>query len=81
MSQGERVRLKRAVDRFPHALVPEGATGVHVVDQGYHGVMLDDDYPGLNEWANTLWWYCGWDGEEQEFFDDIEPVSMLAEEG
>ena len=56
---GQRVTLVHEADRFPHALVPAGATGtVNHVDAGMIGVRLDEHVEGLEEWENDLMFYA-----------------------
>ena len=54
---GDRVVLLQDVERFPHAIVAEGATGtVAEVERGHLAVVLDDIVEGLEEWDNWLIW-------------------------
>jgi hypothetical protein len=64
---GQRVVLGCDVDRFPHALVGEGATGEVVqADADQIEVRLDAAVPGLAEWDNGLIWYREQECEEGE---------------
>jgi hypothetical protein len=55
---GTRVRVRRIVERFPHALIEPGATGTVVTsDEHVYAVRLDRYEPGLKEWDNELHWY------------------------
>lgn len=71
---GDRVVLRRDVERFPHAVVDKGATGtVAVVEGGEHGhlcVALDDTVDGLREWDNQLIW-DGWSEGLQDIPFDL----------
>jgi hypothetical protein len=54
---GQRVRLRRQVERFPHASVAAGAIGI-VVATGprFFSVRLETPVDGLEEWSNELRW-------------------------
>lgn len=54
---GIRTVLSRAVDLMPFAVVPEGACGTVVSvdhESGAVEVELDDYFPGLRQWFNTI---------------------------
>lgn len=55
---GDRVRLLRPVERYPHFIAPEGATGVvaHVETYAIH-VRLDEPLAGAETWDNEVHWY------------------------
>jgi S-adenosylmethionine/arginine decarboxylase-like enzyme len=55
---GTRVRLTRAVDRYPHFIAPEGATGTVVVSERGNivAVRLDTHLPGAEDWSNEIHW-------------------------
>ena len=54
---GDRVMLRRPVERFPHFTAPAGATGevVHTDDQ-LLSVRLDENLRGAEEWDNEVQW-------------------------
>lgn len=53
---GTRVRLKHPVDRYPHFLAAEGATGtVHYLSDVYE-VKMDEHLEGAEEWDNAIQW-------------------------
>jgi hypothetical protein len=79
MTAQPRATLKHAVDRFPHALVEQGAEGTVITyTPNLVQLQLDDPYPGLDEWDNCLHWYPGMDPHRDEqtaidcFREDVE---------
>lgn len=70
---GDRVRLTRNVDRYPHFIAPAGATGVLTsCDNDLWAVRLDLKVDGAEDWDNEVQWYpdnCG---------DDARPDLMPA---
>lgn len=55
--KGSRVRLRHAVDRYPHFTAPEGATGTVLgIDGGMFSVQMDAFIPGAEEWENEILW-------------------------
>ncbi len=55
---GARVRLTHSVDRYPHFIAPEGATGrVLFNESALFSVRLDKHLPGAEEWENEVHWY------------------------
>lgn len=63
---GDRVRLKRDVERFPYCIVPAGHEGT-VIEAHYESsrptfvsVDLDVKHTGLEEWDNQLHWNRDW---------------------
>lgn len=57
---GDRVVLRRDVERFPHFIAPKGATGT-VVDTpshplGAYSVLLDQHLSGAESWDNEVVW-------------------------
>jgi hypothetical protein len=56
---GTRVALTRDVDRYPHFIAPNGATGT-VVDHGDPSIVLavrlDDRLAGAEDWDNEVHW-------------------------
>lgn len=74
--KGARVRLRRQVDRFPHFIAPQGATGtVSAIEPdgagGIHGidVTMDEHLPGAEDWDNAVCWY---DADLPAFREDVE---------
>jgi hypothetical protein len=66
---GQRIRLTRAVDRFPDFLAPAGLTGiVTVADE--HGVwaQMDQHIAGAGHWDNEIHWET-----KEDFAVDTEP--------
>lgn len=54
---GDSVVTRTTVERYPHAKVPEGATGVVTVSEpGQISVRLDVHFSGLADWNNELIW-------------------------
>jgi hypothetical protein len=67
---GDRVRLRRPVDRYPHTLVPEGATGVVTsASASDFRTRLDAPVLGLDEWNNEVHW-----DSESEAAVYLEPI-------
>jgi hypothetical protein len=68
---GQRVRLKRDVERFSDFIALKGARGTinELTDFGY-SVKMDEPIEGAQYWDNCVLWY----GEERrkEFLDDVE---------
>jgi hypothetical protein len=56
---GTRVEFTRPVERYPHFLVPAGATGVVTrdgTDHHLYSVKLDDRLAGAEDWDNEVIW-------------------------
>lgn len=54
---GERFRLVRDVERFPHFIAPEGCTGTVVaIDRGVICGKMDQPIPDCEEWDNCIQW-------------------------
>jgi hypothetical protein len=52
---GSRVRFTQSVERYPHALVPAGETGVvTVIEPDLIAVRMDREFPGLAGWDNEV---------------------------
>ena len=67
LTVGTRVRLRHAVDRFPHFLAPAGATGTVTSTPtadpaGTLCVRMDEIIEGAEEWENEIVWSVG-DGD------------------
>jgi hypothetical protein len=65
---GTRVRLRHAVDRFPHFLVEAGALGTvsHTPGGDPSGtlcVRMDEHVAGAEDWENEIVWSVG-DGDD-----------------
>jgi len=60
--EGDRVRLVRSFERYPHCFIEEGATGTvtlvatHPTDDIILAVRWDDHVDGLQEWDNEGHW-------------------------
>ena len=54
---GSRARLLRVVERFPHFLIKEGATGrITEATESLIALRMDEFVPGAEEWDNELYW-------------------------
>jgi len=53
---GTRVRLRHAVDRFPHFLAPAGGLGTVTQEEEVLTVKLDEHLPGAEDWDNEVLW-------------------------
>jgi len=58
---GTKVILLHNVDRYPHFIAPQGATGtvIDVGDPQVFAVQMDEDIPGAEEWDNEVHWTNG----------------------
>ncbi len=58
LTTGTRVRLIHDVDRYPHFIAPEGATGtvVDIGDPMVFAVKLDVHIDGAEDWDNEIHW-------------------------
>lgn len=69
--EGQRIRLVRDVDRYPHFIAEKGMTGTVVESSPVSGicVRMDGTLPNCEEWDNCVVWY-----EDDILFaaDDIE---------
>ena len=67
---GDRVRLARDVERYPHFIAEAGRTGrITYVDAYNVCAVMDLPLPGSEEWANEVCWS---DADFFAFFDDVE---------
>lgn len=56
-SVGDRFRLARDVDRYPHFIAAEGAPGtVTDVTDGRVSLKVDTPLPGAEQWDNEVVW-------------------------
>jgi len=56
---GQRVRLRRNVERYPHFIAGAGLTGtVSYVDAAMVGVTMDEHIDGCETWDNEVMWYA-----------------------
>jgi hypothetical protein len=54
---GDRARLGRVVERFPHFWIAAGATGtVTEATDALIALRMDEYIPGAEEWENELCW-------------------------
>ena len=53
---GTRVRLRHAVDRYPHFLAPAGGLGTVTHEEEVLAVKLDEHLPGAGDWDNEVHW-------------------------
>ncbi len=75
---GQRVRLRREVDRYPHFLAPVGAVGEVVnSDETAVWVRLDDPLEGAEPWGNEINWA---EHDLERLVDDLEVLSMKKED-
>ena len=65
---GDRVRLRRDVERFPHFIAREGLAGV-IVPGDAVWVSMTEHLPGAEEWGNSISWY---DDDLAELAGDLE---------
>lgn len=73
LAVGTRVRLTHAVDRYPHFIAPQGATGALTVSgPDVVCVRLDEHLHGAEAWDNEVCWYPE-NGDFPE--DDMEVLS------
>jgi hypothetical protein len=58
MRLGDRVRLRRDVERFPHFIAKTGLTGEIVAfdSEDCVWVLMDAPLPGAEEWDNEILW-------------------------
>jgi hypothetical protein len=82
---GTRVRLKHAVDRYPHFLADAGMEGsvVHTPSgdpSGTFCVRMDETLEGAEEWDNEIVWSVG-DGDnplrDLEVIEDVPSTELL----
>jgi hypothetical protein len=80
---GERFRLARPVDRFPHFLAPTGASGT-VTHSDEHTICLhmDEYLAGAEKWDNEIVWSADEDQDANgnpsaaaSFYRDTEPLT------
>lgn len=73
ITEGDRVRLRRDVERYPHFIAPAGALGtvVDIGDPAIYSVRLDEPVAGAEDWSNEVHWQLD-TGEEPG--DDLELV-------
>lgn len=73
-----KVRFKRAVDRFPHFLVPPGATGQLVLlTEKEAAVKLDVPLHGCEDWDNKVYWDNDCDSPVSDMALDLEVLPTL----
>lgn len=76
IEEGQRVRLAREIERYPHYVAPAGAEGtVTKNDKDLIAVRLDDQLEGAEEWDNEVQWYEGMyvnDNFRDVFQQDVE---------
>ena len=72
---GTRVRLCRAVDRYPHFRLPAGKLGtITCSNPAVISVRMDDHVDGAEEWGNCVEWYAQ-DDTGDDFAADVEVIS------
>lgn len=55
---GARLVLRHELWRYPHFIVPEGATGtITHSDEELVALRMDEVIPGAEEWDNEVHWY------------------------
>lgn len=73
MRIGDPVRLRRAVERYPHFIAAVGLVGTIKAYHSYYMVVtLDAPLVGAEEWDNAIVWN---EEEAPEFGDDVELLS------
>lgn len=73
-SVGQRVRLRRRVERYPHAAVPEGTLGtIALIGPAEFSIRPDIHIDGLEEWGNELRW-----ANAELAAEDLEPSHEAA---
>lgn len=72
---GQRVRLTREVDRYPHFIAPHGMVGT-VVQHGTYAVCvrMDATLDGAQEWDNEIEWF---EDHLPHFVQDVEFLSSV----
>lgn len=72
---GERFRLVREVERFPHFIVDKGLTGTVVsVDHGVIYGKMDQHIPDCEEWDNCIQW-DGHPDSDPRYDQDVEVIN------
>lgn len=73
---GQQVKLSQEVERYPHFLIPVGATGkVKTLRHDLVEVKMDEPVDGMQEWDGCLQWYPENVPEHQEeYLKDLEAV-------
>lgn len=70
-----RIRLKRAVDRFPHFLAEEGLVGTLVdFDQEYASIKMDHPLENAEEWDNCICYYAVNGDLFEQVSEDVETL-------
>jgi hypothetical protein len=70
VSVGDRVRFTQSVDRFPHFIVPRGATGtVTSEDLGVIWIRVDQQIRGAEPWENEVSWDESADGPLADYVE------------
>lgn len=79
MDAGTRVRLERKVERYPHFVAHEGATGtVTQANDELITVEMDETIEGAHEWDNQIQWHKDMFVDEnfrEVFADDVEIIN------
>lgn len=72
---GQRVVFLDRVDRYPHFVVPAGATGVLIKYDPTDSIRVRLDYllPGAEEWRNEVHWTVEADDIEA-FHTEVAPI-------
>lgn len=75
--KGDKVVFEQEVDRYPHFVVPAGASGTVVhSDSELLSVEVDTHVAGAEEWDNCVHWYDTDDGDGIEVAGDY--ITVIA---
>ena len=73
MQIGQKIQLKRDIDRYPHFIANKGECGYVVeYDSTYVAVQMELYIEGCEEWDNCICWY---EHDFEDFADDVEVAS------
>ncbi|HSE46937.1 MAG TPA: hypothetical protein VLA89_16580, partial [Gemmatimonadales bacterium] len=73
---GDRVVLRREVERFPHFTVTAGMTGeVVLIEAGNLHVRMDEPIVGAEEWDNEIIWTLSDENPE----DDVRLIELASQ--
>jgi hypothetical protein len=78
MKIGDRYMLRHNVDRYPHFVAKEGATGVLVVQKGCCiQLSMDEHIDGAEEWDNCICWYNYEEPVKTQFLRDCFAITSF----
>lgn len=68
LKMGDRVRLRRDVERYPHFIARAGMTGTVVIaDHDTIAVRMDEHLDGCEEWDNEVIW-----SDDMDLLQDVD---------